>query len=284
MRHAYLIMAHGEWELLNNLVKALDDPNNDIYLHIDKKSKFDKHILVYPQYSKLFLTRRMNVNWGGDSQVKCILKMLTLASKCNYRYYHLLSGVDIPIETQENIHHFFTYNDGKNYLSFDFKNDYAETRLREYHFFQNIIGRNNGHIVALFYYIEQHLINIQKKLGVNRLKNSHIRFYKGGGWFSITNDLVFVLLKNKKMIKKYFYHSLCPDELFIHTIAKNSSLEHTIVNDDLRYIDWNRGTPYIFRDEDYEAICNSGKLFARKFSFKVDKKIIHKLYGRLNVI
>lgn len=284
MKHAYLIMAHGEWELLNNLIKALDDPDNDIYLHIDKKSKFDKHSLVYPRYSNLSLIKRMNVNWGGDSQIKCILRMLLQASKYNYRYYHLLSGVDIPIETQENIHNFFACNDGKNYLSFDFKDNYVDTRLKEYHFFQNIIGRNNGHLVAFFYYAEKHLVSIQKKLGVNRLKNSHIKFYKGGGWFSITNDLVDVLLKNKKIIKKYFYRSLCPDELFIHTIAKNSSLENTIVDDDLRYIDWNRGKPYTFRNEDYEAICNSGKLFARKFSNKVDKTIIHRLYERLDVI
>ena len=37
MKHAYLIMAHNEWDMLNKLIQALDYPNNDIYLHIDKK-------------------------------------------------------------------------------------------------------------------------------------------------------------------------------------------------------------------------------------------------------
>ena len=33
MKHAYLIMAHSQWELLEQLLKALDDERNDIYLH-----------------------------------------------------------------------------------------------------------------------------------------------------------------------------------------------------------------------------------------------------------
>ena len=38
MKHAYLIMAHNEWEMLNKLIQASDYPNNDIYLHIHKKA------------------------------------------------------------------------------------------------------------------------------------------------------------------------------------------------------------------------------------------------------
>lgn len=283
MKHAYLIMAHGEWDLLNNLLKALDYPNNDIYLHIDKKSIVNKDTIIFPKFSKIIMIKRMNVNWGGDSQIKCILRMLSIASKNNYCYYHLLSGVDIPLETQESIHAFFKNNKGKNFLSFDNKDNYVDVRLKEYHFLQNFIGRNNGHLVALLYYIENFFIGFQKKIGVNRIKDLNITFYKGGGWFSITDDLVKLLLHNRRTIKRYFYHSLCPDEMFIQTIANNSSLASTIVDDDLRYIDWNRGTPYIFRKEDYDTLCTSGKLFARKFSSQVDKEIIASLYERLNV-
>lgn len=35
--HAYLIIAHNEFEVLQKLVGALDDPRNDIYIHFDKK-------------------------------------------------------------------------------------------------------------------------------------------------------------------------------------------------------------------------------------------------------
>lgn len=37
MKHAYLIMAHNDIPLLRKLIEILDYPDNDIYLHIDKK-------------------------------------------------------------------------------------------------------------------------------------------------------------------------------------------------------------------------------------------------------
>lgn len=36
-RHAYLIMAHNNFYILEKLLILLDDPRNDIYIHIDKK-------------------------------------------------------------------------------------------------------------------------------------------------------------------------------------------------------------------------------------------------------
>lgn len=39
MKHAFLILAHNNWRQLNNLVKFLDNEDNDIYIHTDKKSR-----------------------------------------------------------------------------------------------------------------------------------------------------------------------------------------------------------------------------------------------------
>ena len=35
MKHAYLIIAHNEYPVLETLVSMIDDERNDIYLHID---------------------------------------------------------------------------------------------------------------------------------------------------------------------------------------------------------------------------------------------------------
>lgn len=37
-RHAYCIMAHGNWQQLQLLVTLIDDRRNDIYLHVDEKA------------------------------------------------------------------------------------------------------------------------------------------------------------------------------------------------------------------------------------------------------
>ena len=68
-RHAYLIMAHNEWQLLNTLLSLIDDERNDIFLHIDKKVK-EMPQLYKPLHAKLFFTpKRYDVRWGDVGQV-----------------------------------------------------------------------------------------------------------------------------------------------------------------------------------------------------------------------
>ena len=50
-RHAYLIMTHGNFEILKLQLEMLDDSRNDIYIHVDKKVKnFD--FLFFRTYVK----------------------------------------------------------------------------------------------------------------------------------------------------------------------------------------------------------------------------------------
>lgn len=56
---------------------------------------------------------------------------------------------------------------GKNFLEFDKKIDYSKTRLREYHWFQELIGRNKGIVPEIFYRVEKMSIFVQK----NRCKS-----------------------------------------------------------------------------------------------------------------
>ena len=39
MKHAYLIIAHNEPFVLQTLLSLIDDRNNDVFLHIDKRSE-----------------------------------------------------------------------------------------------------------------------------------------------------------------------------------------------------------------------------------------------------
>lgn len=58
-KHAYMIIAHNEFDLLEILVRLLDDPRNDIYVHIDAKVKdFNfKSFQALTQYSGCGLRR-----------------------------------------------------------------------------------------------------------------------------------------------------------------------------------------------------------------------------------
>lgn len=121
MRFAYLIMAHNEPELFGILMNLLDDERNDIYVHIDKKadiSLFDKFKL---KRSRLYFIDRMSVYWGDESQVKAEFALLRAAqSNGDYDYYHLLSGVDLPLKSQDYIHQFFEEHRGKEFVGVTF--------------------------------------------------------------------------------------------------------------------------------------------------------------------
>ena len=284
-KHAYLIMAHTQPELLKKLLHMLDDERNDIYLHIDSKAKdypIEKTAAVLKK-SKCIFTERTDVKWGSYSQINCEMVLLKEATKTEHAYYHLLSGMDLPIKSQDEIFAFFEKYDGLEFVDEDLPeiSEAALSRVRYTHKFYGKAGSVGDILGALS-------AKGQKLLGIDKTKKyGHIIFQKGRNWFSITHGLAKLVVEKEEWVKEIFGQSVCGDELFLQTVARNSEYAKKICNPvtmpeipDTRYIDWRRGSnnnPYIFRESDYEALKNSSALFARKFDLNVDKKIVEKL-------
>ena len=57
-KHAYLILAHSEPEILGILVSLLDDERNDIFIHIDKKSNIIDFSNVKTDRSDLYFLKK----------------------------------------------------------------------------------------------------------------------------------------------------------------------------------------------------------------------------------
>lgn len=125
--------------------------------------------------------------------------------------------------------------------------------------------------------IENLILKFQKKLKIDRTKKYEDKIYKGGQWFSITNELAKYVVSCEKKIKKCFRFSICADEVFLQTVVLNSKFCDTFIDNSLRCIDWNRGRPYTYTIEDYEFLMGSDQLFARKFSEKVDRQIVERI-------
>lgn len=106
MNHAYLIITHNNFEQLQLLINLLDDDRNDIFIHIDKKVK--ELPLLTTNKSKLFiLDKRIDVRWGDVSQLETEIILFETAIKHGqYEYYHLISGMDLPIKSNDYIHNF----------------------------------------------------------------------------------------------------------------------------------------------------------------------------------
>lgn len=290
-RHAYLILAHNNFYILEKLLKLLDDERNDIYLHLDKKScDFDvSYFLNINKYSKIHLIQRKSILWADYSIVDVTLDLLEQSTNQSferkYTYYHLLSGVDLPIKTQDEIHAFFKDND----------NEYVTINKNVYPSIQNRVKTYNPFIKLPFY--RKHKMikvlgltcsKVQLLFGINRLRRSEYpAIYNGSQWFSITDNLARYIIGRKENIKKIFDYTVAPDEVFVQTVTfysgyKNKIFEFDSMEASLREIDWVRGKPYIFRNEDYESILASKSFFARKFDEKVCLEIVDRIFDTIS--
>ena len=269
MKHAYLILAHSDFQLLEYLLLALDDVRNDIYVHIDKK------VAKLPQlkckYSNLFvLDNREKVYWGSLSMVKAEYRLFEAAySNGGYSYYHLLSGVDFPLKSQDQIHSFFNNHNGKEFIGFTKTPKYElEKRVCYYHLFSNSFRSP----VPIVKFIRSVILHLQIALRLRR--NTDLCIKKGSQWVSITGNLVKELLEQKSFVLKRFSYSFCPDELFVQTVSWRSSMRDNIFDteDDgrgcMRAIGWKNNQLLPWTEEDYEYLIKSERLFARKFSIE----------------
>lgn len=287
MKHAYLIIAHNNFEILKKQLQLLDDPRNDIYIHIDAKVKdFDeKPFLELIQHAQVeFLPDRLSITWGGYSQIATELLLLERATQTRHAYYHLLSGVDMPLKTQDEIHAFFDRNPGREYLDFHEEDNRTKRfieRFSLYHVFQESFGRHQGVARLALKVVNKILLYLQKLVGVNRVRKEAVTFYKGANWFNITHELAVYVIGQKDFIQRVFARSNCCDEVFLQTVAMMSPYREKVCNDFQRFIDWERGRPYVFRNEDYELLMGSDKLFARKFDYHTDPKIVDRIYQQV---
>ena len=293
-KHAYLIMAHNNWKQLKQLISFLDCVDVDIYLHVDKKAKgfVKSEFMELCSNSRLYIMPRKRLAWSGSTLTKCEISMLRKAVIGRYDYYHLLSGNDIPLCPLDEIHKYFEMNYGEEFISVNWNATAAPgiySRISQFYLFQNFVGRGNVGIKAYIWELQLILINIQKKLGIDRCRNFSLRLGKGSQWFSVTHRFAEYVVKQYDMeLKHRFVFSKASDELLMQTAILNSNefLPHLSENGNMRLIDWNRSadgnSPYTFTVDDYDMMINSGKLWARKVSEDVDSKIIDKIYSAIS--
>lgn len=280
-RHAYLIMIHNNLPQFEILLQCLDYEKNDIYVHVDKKLKEftpEKYKKIIKKGNLFILPKRINIKWGGFTQIECELELLKEATKRNHSYYHLISGADMPLKNQNDIYNFFENHYGMEFIHFDEKelrNEYRN-RINKYYLFT---GKKKSIIKKI---INKLFLLLQFKK--NRIDNNII-LGKGANWFTITDKLANYVLSYEKEIRKMYKYTLTADEMFLQTLVLNSDFKEKLYNqkfnDDyssiLYCIDWKRGNPYVYKEEDFNELMNSKMLFARKFDINIDKNIILKI-------
>ena len=285
MKFAYLIMSHNSLDLLKELIKALDFPGNDIFIHLD--SKLGEIDLItfcsMTKYSKVvFLSDRISVEWGKYTQIQVVLNLIRKALPGQYDYYHFLSGVDFPIKGNRYIQHFFTENNGKELIQISPYYDEKEISYRVS--YRHIINGNLMNKYMLMKKLNSLLVHIQKLFHIVCVPSVK-GFLGGSAWFSITHTFATDLLQCREEILKLYRYSFIPDEIYLQTFANSHHYIDKIYKEgdifsNCRKIDFKRGNhhgnPYVWQAEDFDELMNSSDLWARKFS-ENDMSLIRKI-------
>lgn len=285
-KHAFLVLAHNEFGILKSLIQSLDYPLNDIFIHFDRKV----HSLpeIQTRHSNIFvLDDRVDVAWGDVSVVEAEYKLFESSSaKGPYEYYHLISGVDLPLMQMDQLHTFFGKRLGKEFIGFS-SYDYTmevERKINYIHLFPRYFRRTSIAMNWIMAIIRAFFLRFQMYLFIKRNKN--ITFKKGTQWVSVTDGFVQELLNNKSKVLKIYKNSFCADEIYKQTICWNTHFKNNIycIKDESegsqRKIRWENGMLRDWNIDDYEELINSNRVFARKFSSQ-DLNIIELLLKKV---
>ncbi|MBF1266399.1 MAG: core-2/I-branching enzyme [Porphyromonadaceae bacterium] len=273
MKHAYLILAHNEPELLSLLIGRLDDARNDIYIHFDRKLTLLPDVKT--QHAGLYILKdRVDVRWADVSMIEAEYKLFhaVVDSGRQYSHHHLISGVDLPLKNQDYIHSFFAQHQGKEFIGLHQlpMNSRADRALHYWHPFTQSF-RGNGSIFEIKRILRFLVVQIQVLLGIRR--NTTIPFHKGGQWVSVTRKLIDYLLGQEDSALTIFSRTFGADEYFVPTLIWGTPfMDHLFDATDesrgaMRYIGWRDDGQLIdFTPQDLPALQQTEYLFARKFN------------------
>lgn len=290
VKHAILIQCHSNPELVNSLISFASADSFDFFIHVDKKSSIQKEIVKKSNVYFVGDSERVNVRWGSYSQVEATLELLKIATKRDYLYVHLISGVD-----------FFAMHPSRIIEALDGKKEYISCNklpINTWSFggYNRICVRypswmirkpKSNPIIRFIRILYQFFV---MKTRVFKKRTKGIVFYGGSSWWSVTGNLAKWMVKYIDQNQNYvdiYRNGILVDEVFFSTLAMMSPFSANISNSNLRFIDWTNskatGGPRSLGLDDVSTIAKSGMLFARKIEhIEIIENIKNKLISGEN--
>ena len=290
MKHAILIIAHGNVRQLTRLISKFDS-NYHVYIHLDRKWVLSKqeqeelsdfHVVkgIYSHYK---------INWGGFNMLKAALFLLNKAVRNRENeYFHLLSGQDYPVKHIAEFTQFMEENRGKEFLEYHTLPysgwDNGTFRRYEYFFFHDLFNykteKGRRKISNVLHFQMQH--NIKR-----RIPDHFETIYGGCCWFTLSRDCISYILEYTRKCPAFYKrlkYTFVPEETYFHSIVLNSHFKENVINRSLRYVDWrfrNGNYPANLDDSDLESLCLSDAFFARKFREDISCELMNLIDAKL---
>ena len=285
MRIAYVILAHQRPQQLTRLVDALSAQGNTFVVHVDKKAPRRVHREIAEGLAgrdDTLLLDSQRCYWSGFGVVGATLRGIAaiLDRWPDVDYSILLTGQDYPIKSNALIHKHLARQPDAIFLEhFPLPTDRwphgGLDRYEVWHwpFSMPLIG----HVRIPHRYLP---------LPVRRNFPSGLRPFGGSAYWCLPRfciEYVHRFARDNPTVVSFFRRVYVPDEMFFHTVVLNSHFRESVVNDDLRYIDWSEERPHpkTLTLDDVDRLITSDDLFARKFDIEADARVLDEIDLRI---
>ena len=268
MRIAHLILAHDAPEQLERLIKRLQHPKADFFIHIDLKTNINPFLALENLGQVHFIRPRVAIFKNGFSSAEAILNGFDyiLQTHKQYDYFNILSGRDYPLKDVYEIHQFFKENPGKIFM----ESRAVDKQWKE----------GNANIKKYFFgyhpfFGSKLLAALASTFLPGRKLPKNLKAFGGSKWFTISSlhaNIITDYLLDFNSVASYFKNTRCSNEFLFQTLMQNSDYTTDMVNDNLRYIDPSPNKTLTIQAA--EKLLQSGKLFARKFDSNTDSEIL----------
>jgi len=276
MNLAYIVSAYKLPDQLARLVTRLNTESSHFFIHVDRKTDdatYRRMVTLLRPLSNVVFLEQHRCYYGGFGHVRATLKGITeiFRRRVTFDYAILLTGQDYPIRSNQEIADFFAAHHDQSFMNhfplpFDEWDRGGLDRIDCWHL------RPRGRYFR---------IRSRQGLRLTRRFPLGLRPFGGSPYWCLTSeciDYIHHFLQRTPRYTRFFGCVDVPDEIFFQTIVLNSPLAHTVVNDDLRYLEWRdpalAGGPAVLGEHDFRKIMSSSKLFARKFDMTQDAEIL----------
>jgi core-2/I-Branching enzyme len=252
---AYLIMLHDRPEQALRLLRAIHSPEHAYIVHVDSRAAkevsaaIDAGIGGLPNAQRLPSGRGTYNGWGlVDIHLRAIRGAL---ETLGWEFFVNLSAQDYPLRSQDEIAAALRPHVGHSLLDFvDQRADWPGSLPRIERFYVDVRGR------------------LAAVPGVPRRYPRGVRPFAGGAWMSLSREACSYLVSDDPQaarLKRFYRHTVLPDEGFIQTALANSPLRSKLVRRSRRHVEFDGNRPRTLTARDVERLAPTDVLFARKF-------------------
>lgn len=286
MSLAYVILAHDQPQQVARLVERLRDGESRMFIHVDRRAELRPfHQALDPWLAEgtaVLARRRVRSRWADFSLVTATLETLEQAlQESMFTHVSLLSGADYPLYPAAVLKDFFTSAGERSFMSFS-AGDHTSSPDRR----GNPQWYWNGDLRRLSY---RHYLILGRHLQLpNRYTPfiprhrppADLTFYQGSQWWTLSRTAARYVIEafvRRPELTRFFRRVEAPDENVFQMVLCSSPLRNSILNEDLRFLDWHDWHAKTLSKDDLARLTASTKLFARKFDASVEPALLEDL-------